>query len=149
MNYTEWSKTLWVIFFFFAFSSSYFLAVVFLLLQPGRTWRYLSEVCYLWCLVPSRTAGDAVDTLETGLNHAMEQLPFSNYGYEAINQILIEGESRVKLKDMCYLSGIVSSCILLVNLLKRISSDLYLQSAFSFDQNLFRFSMVDVDSEPI
>lgn len=27
-----------------------------------------------------------VDTLETQLNHAMEQLPFSNYGYEAINQ---------------------------------------------------------------
>lgn len=37
-------------------------------------------------LLPVRTAGDEVDTLETQLNHAMEQLPFSNYGYEAINQ---------------------------------------------------------------
>lgn len=72
----------------FAFSSSNFL-LWFSWLQPGCAWCYLSEACYLWCLVPSRTAGDAVDTLETQLNHAMEQLPFSNYSYEAINQSLI------------------------------------------------------------
>lgn len=33
-----------------------------------------------------------VDTLETGLNHATEQLPFSDYGYEAINQPLYREE---------------------------------------------------------
>lgn len=35
---------------------------------------------------------DVVDTLETGLNHATEQLPFSDYGYEAINQPLYRDE---------------------------------------------------------
>lgn len=75
------------------FNSS--LAVVFAT-AARMSWCYLSYTRYLWCLVPSRTAGDAVDTQETQLNHAMEQLPFSNYGYEAINQSLIGERSEAK-----------------------------------------------------
>lgn len=75
------------------FNSS--LAVVFST-AARMSWCYLSEARYLWCLVPSRTAGDAVDTQETQLNHAMEQLPFSNYSYEAINQSLIGKRSIAK-----------------------------------------------------
>lgn len=57
---------------------------------PQAAQFYLSDAAYLWCLDPSRTAGDAVDTKETQLTHAMEQLSFSNYSYEATNQNLKE-----------------------------------------------------------
>lgn len=70
------------------------LQIIFLLwfswLQPQVPQLYLSDAAYLWCLDPSRTAGDAVDTKETHLTHATEQLSFTNYSYEAINQNLIE-----------------------------------------------------------
>ena len=58
-------------------------------------------------------------------------------------------ECRVKLKDMCYLSGIVSSCILLVNLLKKnVLRPISSKRTFIWPEFVMVL-MVDADSEPM
>lgn len=124
MNDMEWRKTLWW------FLKS-FLAVVFL--TTARVYMVLfirsllpvmssSKQNSRWC---SWHPGNSVESCNGAA--ALQQLQLWSHKSE-----LNRRESGVKLEDMCYLSGIVSSCILAVNLLKKNSSDLYLQSAFLF-----------------
>lgn len=115
MNYMKWRKTRrW---FFFQLKS--FLAVVFSTSARIRMMLFIRSLLLVmssskqnsrWC---SWHPGNSVESCNGAA--ALQQLWLWSHKSE-----LNRRESGVKLKDMCYLSGIVSSYILPVNLIKRI-----------------------------